>query len=256
MAEKSLMVFEAATGKRIGTRDAIELDDSGNARVIERIDLSSGKGPTPRGYCKRGGVYTKAYTSGGTHEVLAGDTLTGATSAATCRVLSLTLTTGTWAGGDAAGTLTVCDKNGVFQAEDLNEGANGNVCSIAAGDLTVSTLAAADTFDLTALPIELTTNLVTVGDKSSLIIYVEQYTSGGVVTITPILYDNVATPGVIGILPAKTFTQPYAFRRGSASGLYALPAQICDCFGAYKVGLHLSAISGASNYIQVWAYCI
>ena len=256
MAEKALMVFEAATGKRIGTRDAIELDDSGNARVIERIDLSSGKGLTPRGYCLRGGVYTKTYTSGGAHEVVAGDILHGATSAATCRVLSLTLTSGTWAGSDAAGTLTVCDKNGVFQAEDLDEGANDNVCSIAAGDLTVSTLAAADTFDLTALPIELTTNLVTVGDKSSLIVYVEQFTSGGTAMITPILYDNEVGKGIVGILPSKLFTQPYAFRRGSASGLYALPSQIWDCFGAYKVGLHLSVIAGASNYIQVWAYCI
>lgn len=256
MAEKSIMLFESATGKRIGTRDAIELDDSGEARIIERIDLSSGKGLTPKGFPKRGGVCTKAYTSGGTHEVVAGDVLHGATSAATCRVLSLTLTSGTWAGGDAAGTLTVCDKSGVFQAEDLDEGVNDNVCTIGAGDLTVVTLIAADTFDLTALPIELTTNLITVGDKSSLVVLAEQFTTAGYFNVTPIVYDNEVSPGIVGILPAKTFNQPYAFRRGSASGLYVLPALIWDCFGAYKIGLHLSSIAGASNYVQIWGYVI
>lgn len=255
MAEKSLRVFEAGTGDYIATRDAVELDDSSNPRFIERIDLSSGKGLTPKGFPKRGNVRTLAYTSGGTHEVLVGDILTGASSGATARVISLTLTSGTWAGGDAAGTFTLCDKSGTFVAENLDEGGNSNVCTIA-GDASIVTLTAADTFDLTALPVELTQNLITVGDKSSLVVLVEQYTSGGYVNVTPIIYDNEVSPGIVGILPFKTFNQPIAFRLGSGAGMYVLPACIWDCFGAYKIGLHLSTISGTSNYVYIYGYVI
>ncbi len=73
---------------------------------------------------------TLAYTSGGTHEVIAGDTLTGATSGATCLVESVVLTSGTWAGGDAAGYFYITDVVGTFQSENLDEGANPNVCTI------------------------------------------------------------------------------------------------------------------------------
>lgn len=256
MAEKSILVFEAGTGKKIALRDAAELDDIGEARYIERMDFASGKGPTPKGFQKRGGVYTKAYTSGGTHEVVVGDLLHGHTSAATCRVISLTLTSGTWAGGDAAGTLTVVDKSGVFQAEDLDELTNENVCTIAAGDLAASNLTSADTLDLTALPAELTQNLLTVGDKSLLCVAVEQFTSGGTVTIMPIGYDNESSPGIMTLLQPKNFTQPYAARRGSGSGMYVLPVMTWDVVGVYKIGLHMSAITGASNYPYIYAWVI
>lgn len=76
------------------------------------------------------GNRTVAYTSGGTYEILPGDTITGATSSSTARVVSLTLTSGTWAGGDAAGTLTVDDRNGALQSENLNVGGNTNVATI------------------------------------------------------------------------------------------------------------------------------
>jgi hypothetical protein len=254
MAEKSVRIFEAASGKYVATRDAVETDDSSNARIIERIDLSSGKGLSTLGFPKRGNVRTVSYTSGGTHQVVVGDILTGATSGATARVISLTLTSGTWAGGDAAGVLTLCDQTGTFTAEDLNEGLNANVCSIA-GNSAASTLTSADGVDLTALPAEMTQNLITVGDKSAIIVSVEQFTSGGTITITPIIFDEAGT-GVVGILQPKVFAQPYAFRRGSASGMYVLPSQMWDCFGAYKVGLHMSAISGASNYPYVYAFAV
>jgi len=72
------------------------------------------------------------YTDGGTHEVVATDTLTGATSGKTCVVMEVILVSGTWAGGDAAGYFVVKDVDGAFQAEDLNEGGNNDVCTIAA----------------------------------------------------------------------------------------------------------------------------
>lgn len=253
MAEKSLRVFEAGTGDYIATRDAVELDDSSNPRFIERIDLSSGKGLTPKGFPKRGNVRTLAFTSGGTYEVLVGNTLTGASSSATARVLSITVSSGTWAGGDAAGTFYLCDQSGTFVSENLNVGGTSDVCTIA-GNSTPSTLTSADTFDLNALPVELTQNLITVGDKSALVVFVEQYTSGGIVVITPIMFDNESSPGVVGVLISKAFNQPYAFRYGS--GMYSLPSQMWDCHGAYKIGLHMSAISGGSNYPYIYGFVL
>lgn len=255
MSEKSLLLYESATGKKVAIRDAYELDDISEARYIEEIDLVSKKFNSPIGYPKRGGVYTKAYTSGGTHQIIAGDILTGATSGYTCRVISLTLTGGSWAGGDAAGTLTVVDKSGVFVAENLNY-ESVDTCTIAAGDLAASTLIAADTFDLTALPAELTQNLINCGDTSVLVVSVEQYTTGGTAVITPIIYDKEASPNIVGVLPSKTFTQTYAFRRGSGSGSYCLPFQMWDIHGAHKIGLHLSAITGTSNYVYVRGWCL
>jgi len=239
----------------MAVRSAFEKDDGENDRVIERVDFASGKFVSPMTFPKRGHLRTLAYTSGGTHEVVAGDTLTGATSGATARVVSLTLTSGTWAGGDAAGTLTLCDQVGTFQSEDLNEGANSNVCTVG-GDSAASTLTAVDTFDVTALPAGLTQNLITVGDKAMLCVAVDQYTSGGTVTVSPIVFDDESTPGVVTVMSPKTFTQPYPFRRGSSSGLYLMPVLTWDVFGAYKIGLHLSAITGTSNYPYIYGWVI
>ena len=256
MAEKSIRVAPGTSGLYVAARDAVEVDDSSNARVIQLFDFGGSKFPSPIGYPKRGNVRTRTFTSGGTYQVVAGDILVGATSAARARVIFVTLSSGSWAGGDAAGTLYLVDQSGTFQSENLNKSGGGSdVCTIA-GDSSASTLTAADTFDLTALPAELTQNLLTVGDKSMLCVSVEQYTSGGTAYITPILYDNQASPAVVGILSARLFNQPYAFRRGSSSGAYVMPTQVWDVSGAYKVGLHLSAITGTSNYVYMYAWVI
>jgi len=72
------------------------------------------------------------FTSGGTYEISVGDTITGATGGATAKVTGVNLESGTWAGGDAAGTLEIDTISGTFQAENLNVGANLNVATIAA----------------------------------------------------------------------------------------------------------------------------
>lgn len=115
---------------------------------------------------------------------------------------------------------------------------------------------AADTFDLTNLPADLTSNLIIVGDKSMLCVSVEQSVTGGTVTIIPILYDNEGTPGIVGVLPPKTFSQPYAFRRGSSSGNYVLPVQTWDVSGAYKIGLHCSGFTGTSNTWKAFGWVL
>jgi len=75
--------------------------------------------------------YSRAFTSGGTYEITPGDTILGATSSATARVIKVEVSSGTWAGGDAAGTITIDTKSGTFQAENLNIGDNSNVATIA-----------------------------------------------------------------------------------------------------------------------------
>lgn len=77
-----------------------------------------------------GTLKSLAFTSGGTYEVRPGDVITGATSGATAGVVSLSLSSGTWAGGDAAGTLILDNQAGTFQSENLNVGTDTNVATI------------------------------------------------------------------------------------------------------------------------------
>ncbi len=80
-----------------------------------------------------------AFTGGGTYEVLEGDTVTGATSTKTAVVERVQVTSGTWAGADAAGWLIISAKSGALQSENLDVGANSDVCTIA-GDAAAATL--------------------------------------------------------------------------------------------------------------------
>ncbi len=75
--------------------------------------------------------HTIHFTSGGTYEIVEGNTITGATSAATGVVRRVVLQSGDWAGGDAAGYLTLSGITGTFQAENLDVAANLNVATIA-----------------------------------------------------------------------------------------------------------------------------
>ncbi len=76
------------------------------------------------------GVKELAFTSGGTTEITVGDTVTGATSTATAVVVAVDLDSGTWAGGDAVGTLWVNEQSGVFQGENLDVGMSTNLATI------------------------------------------------------------------------------------------------------------------------------
>ena len=99
-----------------------------------------------------------AFTSGGNSELVAGITLTGAISGATARLGVVTVGTGSWEAGTAAGTLILYDQVGTFVAENLDWGTQLNVLTIAgdsslptAGTLTVGlkTPEAEDYVDLT-----------------------------------------------------------------------------------------------------------
>ncbi len=80
-----------------------------------------------------------AFTSGGTTAIEEGDTITGATSSATATVERVIVTSGTWAGGDAAGRLILSGQAGAFQSENLDVGASSDVATIA-GDSSAITL--------------------------------------------------------------------------------------------------------------------
>lgn len=87
-----------------------------------------------------------SFTSGGTTEITAGQTITGATSGATAVLTRVVLETGTWAGGDAAGRFIFASQTGTFQAENINVGASLNLATIA-GDSSAITLSPGGRFE-------------------------------------------------------------------------------------------------------------
>ena len=77
-----------------------------------------------------------AFTSGSVRP-RKGDTISGATSGSTAVVIGCLLSSGTWAGGDAAGTIWVEQASGAFQSENLdNDTTGGTNFATIAGDLT------------------------------------------------------------------------------------------------------------------------
>ena len=89
-----------------------------------------------------------AFTSGGTVVIAEADTITGATSSATAVVKRVVVTSGTWAGGDAAGYVIFWTQTGAFQAENLNIGAAMNVATIA-GNSAAQTLSPSGHYEFT-----------------------------------------------------------------------------------------------------------
>lgn len=71
-----------------------------------------------------------AFTSGGTTEIAVGNTITGDTSGATALVTTVTVDSGSWAAGDAAGSFIIRNQSGSFQAENLNVGASTNLATV------------------------------------------------------------------------------------------------------------------------------
>jgi len=54
MSAKGILIADQTGGISVACRDAFEQDNNSNDRVIQRFDLSSGRGPTPRGSANRG----------------------------------------------------------------------------------------------------------------------------------------------------------------------------------------------------------
>jgi len=77
-------------------------------------------------------IRAMAFTSGGTTEIAAGDLITGATSGATATVRQVLLSSGSWAGADAAGffLFNIEDKTGTFQSENVYVGSGTNDATV------------------------------------------------------------------------------------------------------------------------------
>ncbi len=78
-----------------------------------------------------------AFTSGGTYVIAPGDTATN--NGQTAAVVGVEVTSGTWAGGDAAGNLYLQSPSGAFAAGQIDVGANLDVAT-ASGDYADSDL--------------------------------------------------------------------------------------------------------------------
>ena len=112
-----------------------------------------------------------------------------------------------------------------------------------------SFVSSADTVDLSSLPAELTGNLISVGDKTTLLVFSRHSASDGDVSITPIIFNDAGT--AIGVRATKTTGM------GSAlfviSGVYYSPQLIWDTQGAEKIGLHITNIGGTANTVRLLA---
>lgn len=85
------------------------------------------------------GPYKAAFTSGGTAEIAVGDTVIGATSGKTAKVVFVVHGSGTWAGGDEAGTLYVGTPSGAFtNGENLDVSGKQNDIATLTADFVVS----------------------------------------------------------------------------------------------------------------------
>jgi len=77
------------------------------------------------------GPYKAAFTSGGTTPIAVGDTVTGGISGQTAKVVLVSVTSGSWAGGDAAGSIYVGTPSGAFS--------NGEALLVGGSDLATLT---------------------------------------------------------------------------------------------------------------------
>jgi len=107
-----------------------------------------------------------------------------------------------------------------------------------------------DSLDLNNLPAELLANLITVGDKTTLLVNPEHTVSDGEVSVTPIVFNSAGTI-VLAVLETKASNVSTLFRRGTGS--YLSEQLQWDITGAPKIGLHVTAIGGAANGVLLRA---
>ena len=92
-------------------------------------------------------IWPIVFTSGGIAEIKVGDTITGASSGSSAVVRKITLSSGTWAGGDAAGTMLVDHLTGDFEAENITLPGGTDDATVAA-TATVAALATLKTLGI------------------------------------------------------------------------------------------------------------
>lgn len=110
-------------GYSLGTGAAINVELGWIPDYVRIINLTDGDKIT-EGFLARKLI---PFSSGGTNEVVAGDTIVGATSGATAVVAQVFLASGTWAGGDAAGFFLTYEDAivGTFGSENVYVSGDG-----------------------------------------------------------------------------------------------------------------------------------
>lgn len=108
-------VFNGTTAY-LSVPDNTEFDFSGGTFCIDGWVISDSTGTTQPLY-HQGTVIESVTFSLGENEISAGDTVTGKVSSQTAIVDYVDVTGGTWAGGDASGTIYVHTVSGVFSGE-------------------------------------------------------------------------------------------------------------------------------------------
>jgi hypothetical protein len=115
----------------------VELDDARDftdTTTIEAVTIST---DGTNVYYANLGQDSIAFTSGGTAEIAVGDVVTCVEGGETAIVEGISaLSSGSWAGGDAAGTLYLSSVSGVFQAGELSTPTQANIATVG-GDTTV-----------------------------------------------------------------------------------------------------------------------
>ena len=105
-----------------------------------------------------------------------------------------------------------------------------------------------------SLPSDLTNNLITVGDKSTLVVLPELQSSSDSVSIVPLIIDDEATPEVCHFLFKQTVNPvgPYTPSFYNAYGYTGYRPLIWDVFGAYKIGIFIASIAGGSCKVKAY----
>ena len=114
--------------------------------TVLNVDIAQLYKATTSGWTAQSLGRELAFTSGGTTEIVEGDTITGATSAATAEVTRVTLESGSWAAGTAAGRFIFASQTGTFQSENIDVGASLNLATIA-GDSSAISIANGGRYD-------------------------------------------------------------------------------------------------------------
>lgn len=117
------------------------------------------------------------------------------------------------------------------------------------------TITSSDGYIIPNAPAELTNNLITCGDKHSLVVYSEfTAASGGQsASIIPVLFDNEASPNIVGALAELETDGIWAYQTAN-SGRYPHNALTWEVYGAYKIGILIPYLS--SSALQVWGFMI
>lgn len=109
------MTGQIATGYLVGNGAAIDVELGWYPDFVWVVNLTDGDLITTA-YL---GKLAVPFSSGGTATIAAGNILIGATSGSKATVINVLISSGSFAGGDAAGFFVVADQSGTFASENV-----------------------------------------------------------------------------------------------------------------------------------------